>query len=227
MVVGNGMLAKAFSHYEDNQQIILFASGVSNSKENNSAPFIREELLLREYAANADKKLLIYFSTCSIYDADQLASGYVQHKLKMEEIIQEHCENFLIFRLTNPIGLTENKKTVLNYLLTTIKDEMPLEVWTNASRNLMDIEDVVKTVDYILSENTFKNAVVDIANPANYTLPEIISSIEKHTRKVANQIKYDKGGSPKLDPSILLEIYKTLGIEFTPGYIENLLRKYF
>ena len=33
MVVGKGLLAKAFDEYNKNEDIVVFASGVSNSKE--------------------------------------------------------------------------------------------------------------------------------------------------------------------------------------------------
>ena len=66
MVIGNGLLAKSFSKYKDDDQVIIFASGVSNSKEVNPEAFMREMDLLRSIT-NKDA-LLVYFSTCSVYD---------------------------------------------------------------------------------------------------------------------------------------------------------------
>ena len=39
MVIGNGMIANAFKQYENDDEVIIFASGVSNSKENNDSEF--------------------------------------------------------------------------------------------------------------------------------------------------------------------------------------------
>ena len=48
MVVGTGLLAKAFLEYENDDNIIVFASGVSNSKEISREEFDREKLLLND-----------------------------------------------------------------------------------------------------------------------------------------------------------------------------------
>ena len=39
MVIGNGLIAGQFNKYRDNDNVIIFASGVSNSKETNSKLF--------------------------------------------------------------------------------------------------------------------------------------------------------------------------------------------
>ena len=38
MVIGNGMVAKRFGSYKINDQFLIFASGVSNSKNINPEP---------------------------------------------------------------------------------------------------------------------------------------------------------------------------------------------
>ena len=46
MVIGNGLLAKEFNFYKNNEQIVIFASGVSNSKEKIQNNFYSVDLLL-------------------------------------------------------------------------------------------------------------------------------------------------------------------------------------
>ncbi|MEJ2498930.1 MAG: hypothetical protein P8Y46_06430 [Sulfurovaceae bacterium] len=46
MIIGNGMLAHEFSDYKDDNDIIIFASGVSNSGETRESEFEREKELL-------------------------------------------------------------------------------------------------------------------------------------------------------------------------------------
>ena len=43
MIIGSGMLAKAFAHHAQEQQLLIFASGVSDSTETRPAAFLREE----------------------------------------------------------------------------------------------------------------------------------------------------------------------------------------
>jgi len=47
MVIGNGMIAKAFSQYKNNPKVLLFASGVSRSNEKEEASFLREKELIK------------------------------------------------------------------------------------------------------------------------------------------------------------------------------------
>ena len=63
MIIGNGLIANSFLD-SDLNNIIIFASGVSNSKEENLLEFDREKkLLLRIIYENFNKKI-VYFSTC-------------------------------------------------------------------------------------------------------------------------------------------------------------------
>lgn len=48
MIVGNGLIAKEFLEYSNSKNILIFASGVSNSKEERVDEFLREENLLRK-----------------------------------------------------------------------------------------------------------------------------------------------------------------------------------
>lgn len=68
---------------------MYFASGVSNSQNQNHSLFQRETDLLVETLRNNKEKLFIYFSTCSIYDPTLVNSEYVKHKLKIENLIEQ------------------------------------------------------------------------------------------------------------------------------------------
>lgn len=46
MIIGNGLIANLFTEH-DRENIIFFASGVSNSLETEKSAFLREENLLR------------------------------------------------------------------------------------------------------------------------------------------------------------------------------------
>ena len=68
MIVGTGLLATAFNMYKDCNKVLIFASGVSNSAEQNDGEFEREINLLKTFI-DTDMKL-VYFGTTSIYDED-------------------------------------------------------------------------------------------------------------------------------------------------------------
>ena len=114
MVIGKGMMARAFSLYRSNNNVVVFASGVSNSRESSRKAFFRERNLLRECIATNGNKIIVYFSTWSIYDRMLKETPYVQHKIKMEKIIQRHAGTYLILRLPQVVGKTNNR-TLINY----------------------------------------------------------------------------------------------------------------
>lgn len=101
MIIGNGLLGKGLTSI-DSSNIVFFASGVSNSGEKRREAFDREAILLRNTIRSYPSKILVYFSTCSVYECS--LSMYSLHKLKMEQFIQKNCEKSFIFRLPQVVG---------------------------------------------------------------------------------------------------------------------------
>jgi len=128
MVIGKGMIAKAFSNYMDKKDVAIFASGVSNSLERNEREFQREKDLLCKVINDSHDKLLVYFSTCSVYDSSVNKTPYVRHKLKMESIIAENVEQFNLFRLPQVVGKTSSQ-TLVKVFFDKIQSEERFELW--------------------------------------------------------------------------------------------------
>jgi hypothetical protein len=125
MVIGNGLLANAFCKYKENKDVLIFASGVSNSKLTEAAPFQREIDLVQKHLNF--KGLFVYFSTCSVSDPTLQDSQYIQHKLNIENIIQKGSKNFLIVRLPNVVGVTSNPNTMLNFFTRAVLNSHPIQ----------------------------------------------------------------------------------------------------
>src|SRR5690554_2026187 len=141
MIVGNGLIANAFREY-DRDDVIFFASGVSNSLETDQAQFDREENLIRKTIEENPGKIFVYFSTCSIYDSSKNASFYVNHKLNMEHLVASDCEKYLIARVSNAVGKGGNPNLLMNYIYRSILNQTKITIHQNAKRNLIDIEDI-------------------------------------------------------------------------------------
>ncbi len=221
------MIAKKFESYRDNEEIVIFASGVSDSSNTDAVAFKRELNLILETIKNNKGKLFVYFSTCSISDRSMLRSSYVCHKVKMEDFILGHCPKFLIFRITNPIGHTNNTHTVVNYFIKNIIEKHKFDVWEKASRNIIDLDDMYLICNEILLKNMFTNSIVNIANPKNYSVLYIIQCIEKHFGINGNYSLVDKGGGPVIDTGTVDSLYAAFNIHFTDDYLPKLLQKYF
>lgn len=227
MVIGNGMLAKAFKSYLDQEDYIIFASGVSDSTSTDTSAFERELQLLTDTIKNNKDKFFVYFSTCSIYDVSMQHSHYVQHKIKAEELIIKQCTSYIIFRLTNPVGNTGNRHTVVNYFINHIAEKKEFAVWKNASRNIIDIDDVYTVCNEILQQKLYTGSVLNIANPQNYTVSFIIENIETYFNTKARFSLIDTGGAPAIDTTAVNPLFTKFNINFDEYYLQKLLKKYF
>ena len=226
MIVGNGMIAKAFTKYIDIRDVIIFASGVSNSLETNENSFQREENLLRDCIKDSPDKTLVYFSTTSIYDSSINKSPYVKHKLKMEKILSDKAGPYNIFRSSQVVGKT-NSPTIVKYLFDRIQSGKQFELWINSVRNLIDIYDYFITIDYIITRKLFRNEIVNIASPINTPVLEIVHIIESILNKKGNYTKIKKGAEYTLELNKCVEIYNQVGVKFHENYIKDIIVKYF
>src|SRR6267154_2643114 len=139
MVIGNGLVARQFASYQQQEKFLVFASGVSNSKTTKPEAYHGEIALLNNSIQQYPDKSIVYFSTCSLYDPDERGSAYVQHKIKIEDIIQSSAKQYHIFRVSNLAGIYANPNTVLNFFLYHVQHGINFDLWTNACRNIIDI----------------------------------------------------------------------------------------
>lgn len=228
MVVGNGLIAKAFVPcYANDNAFLVFASGVSNSGTTEAAAFYREARLLEQTMELHPEKTLVYFSTCSVYDASLQHSPYVNHKLAMETLIRSKQAGYHIFRISNLAGKTDNPHTFLNYFVQHIVSGSFFYLWKNAWRNVMDVDDMFTLCHHILQQGLFKNEVVNIANPLNYTVEQIVQIIETVLQKKGHYELVDKTSQPEIDTSIVKQLAGELHIPFNETYLHHILHKYF
>lgn len=227
MVIGNGMVAQRFESYKKNDAYIIFASGVSNSKNIDAAAYNRELSLLKTIIDKHSDKTLVYFSTCSLYDPAETNSPYVLHKKEIENIIKQNVPHYYIFRVSNLVGRSANPNTLLNFFYHHMKNKINFDLWSNSSRNLIDTNDMFQITDYILQKKIYPNQVINIANPDSYDVKDIISSLENVLSLKANYISIPKGSHFSIDISLILPIIRELKIQFGKSYLPNLIKKYY
>ena len=193
MIIGNGLIANLFKN-DDRENVVFFASGVSNSLETDKSAFLREENLIRKTIKENLNKIFIYFSTCSIYDSSKNGSSYVNHKLKMEQIVEELANQFLILRVSNAVGKGGNPNLLMNYLVNAFHQEKEITVHTLATRNLIDADDVKNITLKFINENSF-NKIINVAYLENFSTKEILEILEKHFNKTAKTYLVKSGQS--------------------------------
>lgn len=224
MVIGNGLISKAFHKYNGDNNIIIFASGVSNSKETRPQIFNREKLLLLNTISSHDHMKLVYFSTCSIYDSEKKDSKYVKHKLEMESLIKERCKQYHIFRLSQVVGRS-NSPTLINYLFDSISNKKCMNISLNTSRNLISIYDVYLIADEIIKKRLYLNQAINIASGFDTSVIKIIEYIEKILDTKAIYNLQNNGTTFKIDINKIKQLRSASEI-CRDGYIKDILIKY-
>lgn len=229
MIVGNGMIATAFEslHYGKNDNVVIFASGVSNSKEIDTSEFAKEKELLTQHLIQNTNRKFIYFSTCSIYDATLADSPYVKHKKDMEELIKNHSNNFVIFRLSQVVGKTKNRNLIVNFIYYKMLEDQLITVWKGSKRNLIDINDVVKIVHSIIERDLFKNSIVNVASAHNVDVLDIVAQLESILHKKAQVTLQNRNSSYDINIDEIAPLVKELGINFSQEYYKEILKKYY
>jgi nucleoside-diphosphate-sugar epimerase len=227
MLIGNGLMAQAFYRYMNDDNVLIFASGVSSSKFCTVYDCSREEALLRKSLDKCgDKILFVYFSSCSIASSNLSSDTYHTHKKKMEEIIQMNTKMYAIFRLPNVVGCVGNLDTLFYYLVNKVKRQEMFGLWSGAKRNIIDIDDVVKIVNYIIDHNIFINEITNVANLNDVTVDEVVYEIAKH---LGVGVKYSKivyDDNYVIDTTKVHSIIDRLGLNFNANYLERVVKKY-
>ena len=148
MIVGKGLIGKNCSSI-DREDVLFFASGVSNSTCTDENEYEREIKLLEKYL-NSDKKI-IYFSSIDEYIINE---RYLTHKKKIEKIIESNTDNFIIMKIPQLIGKNGNSKNFIFNISENIKKNLSFDLYIT-KRSLLDVSDMVKILNHLL-ENNYK-----------------------------------------------------------------------
>jgi nucleoside-diphosphate-sugar epimerase len=227
MIVGSGLIANAFIQYTSVlDDVCIYAAGVSNSSCLDEDEFARERQRLQLAIGNAGRRVFVYFSTCSIDDPWSRTTRYVAHKRDMESLVRAHAP-FLIVRLPQVAGRTPNPHTLLNHLYARIRRSERFDLWHRASRNVINVDDVASlAVDLLLHERA-RSETINIANPNNSTMTEIVRTLEHITQRRAICNLLDRGGEYMIDTSRIEASIQRCKIRFDETYLLRTLTKFY
>lgn len=228
MIIGSGLLAASFSSaYAESDEVLIHAAGVSNSACTDRREFERERaLVVKTLRENPDIETFVYFSTCSVLDPDLQDTPYVLHKRAMEGLISAH-PGYLVLRLPQVAGRSNNPHTLLNFLFAKISCSERFTIWGNASRNVIDVNDVFKVVRYIVDQRVLRQETVNVANSVNYSVRDIVSTFELVCGKAAIFDVIDKGKSFEIDVSRIAPHLRRAEVRFDAAYLHDVLHKYY
>ena len=105
MIIGKGSIARVL---EDRDDLVFFASGVSNSSCKDEKEYQREFNLLKTVPTDQH---VVYFSNLGIYYKED---RYTQHKKEIEEYIRNNYKSYNIVRIEVCEWVT-TPHTILNF----------------------------------------------------------------------------------------------------------------
>lgn len=222
-VVGRGLLAQAFTAAQLDESFLIFASGVSNSTETRESEFLREkELLLNELKSNSER-IVIYFSTCSVYQQPKVA--YAKHKLEMEELIARESKKYHIYRLPQVVGVVNNT-TIISYFVKAALAGVRVQIKRDAKRYLIGIDDVARLVEKL---SATKERESFTANLATSHAVDVLSIYKKVVELVNGSPAYDivsGGDSYDIPIHCLQNELNADDAIFQPSYWADVLKLY-
>lgn len=226
MIIGNGLLAQACApHFHQRDDVLVFASGVSNSRETRAEEYAREQAMLEQ--ALTLNLFTVYFSSCSVHDAELAHTPYVQHKRAMEALLTTRSRQMAIIRLPQVVGSTPNPYTLTNYLNEQIRSGQSFQLWLRAWRNLIDVDDVATIVAQLIDHHWADGVITNVACPFSVPVPELVATFEQVLGKPAHYTEVDAGDHYQLDVELSMAAARAIGLEFGSDYIINLIRKYY
>lgn len=217
MIIGNGLIANVFSSYLDSNEILIFASGVSDSSECSSNAFQREMDLIKSY--DNTKMKFVYFSSINIENKTE----YFKHKKNIENYIVNNFTNYLIFRLPNLVGSGGNPNNMFNYFKRLIKSEDRIIV-KNVFRSLLDVDDLKIICDELMF---LKNKIINISHIKTYKVLDILIELSFFLKKPLNiHISDDEVFEKHYDNSD--EVSKLIDriYDGKEEYIKKIIKKY-
>lgn len=191
MVVGNGLIASKFLSFETNSEVIIFASGVSNSNEINDQFFQKEKELI--YNFHSTEKKFVYFSSLLIEYPCMKNKRYVKHKKEIEEIIGKNFKNYVIFRLPNVVGKSKNKHTFFNFFLEKILKGEELFIEKKSTRFFLDSDDLEKLISPIILDKSINRMTINVCLNNKISIIDFVELMCESLNKNIKIIELDSG----------------------------------
>ena len=168
---------------------------------------------------------IIYFSTCSILQ--NRVTSYISHKRHIEKLLVD-SSNCLIVRLPQVVGKNANQNTVVEFFYRSLISGEPFNIYANAYRSLIDVEDVVRIVLIALNADYNVGNVINISSGSQVLAIEIVKWFEENMGVKGNYTINNSEAEPLIvDLTLAKSLLGEADIIFSTQYWKNVLKKYY
>lgn len=165
MIVGKGSIAKVL---KDRNDLLFFASGVSNSSCIDEKEYDREFNLLKTIPIDQH---IVYFSNLGIY---YKKDRYTQHKINIEEYIRNNFKSYTIVRIEVCEWVTTSS-TILNIFKKQLSQGIE-PIIQNTTRYILSLNEFLYWIDLI--QSGVKNEMNILGR--KLTIAQIVEEIKQH-----------------------------------------------
>ena len=165
MIVGNGSIARVL---KDRNDLLFFASGVSNSSCIDEKEYDREFNLLETIPIDQH---IVYFSNLGIY---YKKDRYTQHKINIEEYIRNNFKSYTIVRIEVCEWVTTSS-TILNIFKKQLSQGTE-PIIQDTTRYILSLNEFLYWIDLI--QPGVRNEMNILGR--KLTIAEIIEEIKQH-----------------------------------------------
>lgn len=239
-IVGHGFLAGHLKSITSaHPRTVVLAAGVSAAGNTSHDEYGREAEVLYDVASRcaARGERLVFFSTASagmysvpggIGEEDGPVfpgTPYGRHKLALEAVLTSSPADYLILRLAHVIGPRQPAHQLIPSLAAQIR-RGEVSIKSGARRDLIDVDDVVRIIDELLTAEVSRE-VVNVASGVAVPVEQIVEQLELRLGQSAVR-RYDD--SPRAQ-TVSVEKLRRLapcvaGMNFGPDYFRTVLDKY-
>jgi nucleoside-diphosphate-sugar epimerase len=234
-VIGGGLLAAAFASAADTGlNAMICAAGVSDSRCTDESAFWRERELLRDLTGRARSRdaVLVYFSAAPVYgnvsdlrvesqDATP-ETPYGRHKLECEKLVAESEARHLVLRLPNVVGPGGYRRQLIPSLVDQALNGSVL-VRTGATRDLLDVDDLVTVVAALLRQGV-DDGILNVASGVSTPVPRLVELIAAALRVSPPVVMVDGGDRQEFSTAKVRGLLAEYP-QFEPDYPGNVLRR--
>ncbi|MEV0526103.1 NAD-dependent epimerase/dehydratase family protein [Streptomyces sp. NPDC050439] len=236
-IVGNGFLARNLRPIADRHpDTAVLAAGVSWAGGTSDSDFAREAELLAEVAerCRTTGRRLLFFSTAStgMYGEGGVTgredspvtpcTPYGAHKFALERQLKASGADYLILRLGHLVGPGQPPHQLMPSLLRQVLEGV-VRVLRGATRDLIDVADVVTIIDCLL-ERGVRGETVNVASGEAVPVDHIVDHLQERLGLDVDREYRDAGAHHVISTEKLRRLVpETARLGFTPTYYRQVL----
>ena len=116
---------------------------------------------------------------------------------------------------------------MLNYIFNRIARSERFQVWTNARRNIIDVEDAARIGASLVGEEDARGKYINVANIVDVAMPDVVELMARVVGKKAICDYINRGDADPIDVQRIRTTAERCGVTFGPQYLEKVFRRYY